>query len=423
MGLGTGGFKPNISPLVVEQIHFGQYTISTLPSGERVIIDPVITQSRVYHYYYLFVNIGALVGQIGMSYAEKYVGFWLAFTLPTAIFLICPAIMAWGKKRYTQAKPQGSVLSKAMRILMFAQKGRWSINPVRTWKNMHDGTFWESVKPSNIAPANRPSWMTFDDQWVDEVARGFAACAVFAWYPLYWITYNQLNNNLTAQADTMILNGIPNDVLSNLDPFALIILIPICDSFIYPALRKYGIRFTPIRKIAAGFFTGTAGMIWAAVLQYYIYQRSPCGNQANTCTDDDGNSLVADINVWAQTGAYVLIAVSEIFASITSLEYAFSKAPKNMRSLVQAVALFTSAISSAIGEALNPLSEDPLLVWNYGTMAVLSFVGGILFYIQFRGLDAEEEELNMLPEGHVVAVKTLDDEVDMPRPIADEIKI
>lgn len=48
---------------------------------------------------------------------------------------------------------------------------------------------------------------------------------------------------------------------------------------------------------------------------------------------------------------YVLIAFSEIFASITGLEYAFTKAPKNMRSLVMSVFLFTSALSSALGEA------------------------------------------------------------------------
>ena len=49
--------------------------------------------------------------------------------------------------------------------------------------------------------------------------------------------------------------------------------------------------------------------------------------------------------------SYVLVAFSEIFASITGLEYAFTKAPKNMKSLVMAVFLFASAISSAIGEA------------------------------------------------------------------------
>jgi POT family proton-dependent oligopeptide transporter len=49
--------------------------------------------------------------------------------------------------------------------------------------------------------------------------------------------------------------------------------------------------------------------------------------------------------------SYILIAISEILASITGLEYAFTKAPKNMRSLVMAVFLFMTAISSAIGEA------------------------------------------------------------------------
>jgi POT family proton-dependent oligopeptide transporter len=75
-----------------------------------------------------------------------------------------------------------------------------------------------------------------------------------------------------------------------------------------------------------------------------------------------------DISVWAQTGSYVLISISEIFAVITSLEYAFSKAPRNMRSFVMAFALFMGAIGAAIGEAFVGLSMDPRLVWNYGVM-------------------------------------------------------
>jgi len=43
------------------------------------------------------------------------------------------------------------------------------------------------------------------------------------------LSYNQLNNNLTSQAATMSTHGLPNDVLSNLDPLALIIFIPLCD--------------------------------------------------------------------------------------------------------------------------------------------------------------------------------------------------
>ncbi|KAJ5811997.1 hypothetical protein N7474_008298 [Penicillium riverlandense] len=403
MGLGTGGFKPNISALVVEQIPAVNLKVRTLPSGERVIVDPTITQSRIYHYFYLFINLGALVGQIGMAYAEKYVGFWLAYLLPTLMFCTTPFVMWWGRKRYRQSPPTGSVVSKAVQALLFALRGRWHWNPVTMWKRTHDGTLWESVKPSNIEPGLRPKWMTFDDAWVDEVRRGFAACAVFCWYPLYWLAYGQLTNNFTAQASTMTLHGVPNDVVNNLDPFALIIFIPICDSFLYPGLRKMGFRFSAIKKITVGFWLAALAMVWAAVVQYYIYKTSPCGYDANNCFTKDGQVNPAPINVWAQTGCYVLIAFSEIFASITSLEYAYSKAPRNMRSLIQAIALFTNAISAAIAEALNPLAADPLLIWNYGVFAVLSFVGGAFFIFQFWGLDKEEDELNNLPEGHAYA--------------------
>lgn len=404
-----------MSPLVVEQLPLTKIIVRTLPSGERVIHDPALTANRVYMYFYLFINIGALIGQLGMSYSEKYVGFWLGWLLPTLVFCICPGIMFWGRNRYKRTAPTGSVLIKALQIWFYAQKGRWHINPYITWKRLHDGKMWDSVKPSNIPAAERPKWMTFDDLWVDEVRRGFAACAVFAWYPLFWICYNQINNNLTSQASLLELHGLPSDVISNIDPLALIVLIPVFDQLIYPFLRKRGINFSPIKRITAGFFLGCAAMIWAGVLQLYIYKMSPCGYSANTCSDDDGNALPAPINIGAQTGAFVLIAISEIMGSVTSLEYAFSKAPKNMRSLVQAVALFTNAIAAAIGEALVPLADDPLLVWNYMVPAILAFVGGCMFWLQFAQLDRDEDKLNMLPEGHTNSGKTsMEDESVVP---------
>ncbi|KUJ06681.1 Ptr2 peptide transporter [Mollisia scopiformis] len=329
MGVGTGSFKSNISPLIAEQLHLTKMVVRELPSGERVIFDPAVTQSRVYHYFYLFINIGALVGQIGMVYAEKYVGFWLAYLLPTTLLCLCPAVVWYGSKIYIRTPPAGSVLGKSCALFLLANKGQWSINPVRTFKNLNDGMFWERVKPSNIEPSRRPSWMTFDDQWVDEVGRGFAACSVFCWMPLYWLTYNQLNNNLTSQAAVMDLHGLPNDVMSNLDPFALIILIPICDLFIYPLLRKYKINFTPIKKIAAGFFTGSLAMVCAAVIQAYIYKQSVCGNYASLAlpvslggaADGSIPCPTVGINVWAQTPAYVLVCVSPSYIRFTVLTF------------------------------------------------------------------------------------------------------
>jgi POT family proton-dependent oligopeptide transporter len=169
------------------------------------------------------------------------------------------------------------------------------------------------------------------------------------------------------------------------------------DMLVYPGLRKLGFQFTPIKRITCGFFLASSAMISACVTQYYIYQMSPCGNQANSCEDADGNPLVANISVWVQLLPYGLIGFSEIMASVTSLEYAFTKAPTNMRSTVQAIALFMNALSSALAQALVSLAEDPLLVWNYGLVAVLAAIGGIAFWFDNRKIDKEEEKLNLLP--------------------------
>jgi len=390
MGTGTGWFKSNVSPLIAEQTPHRELTLQTLKSGEVVIVDPAMTVSRIMMYFYLLVNVGALAGQIGMVYAEQDIGFWLSYTLPTIILCLTPFVMWWGNKRYVKTPPNGSVFLDATRVIRYALRPCWSANPVTFFKNVKSNDFWERAKPSHAerTPEGKPNWMTFDDLWVSQVRRGLKACEVFILIPFYWICYNQMTGNLTSQAATMTRNGVPNDLINNLNPISLVIMIPIMDRVVYPFLRKKGINFTPVKKIALGFMFASLSMVVATITQVYIYKESACGNEASTC------DTVAPINVWVQTPAYVLIGISEIFTSITGLEYAFTKAPENMRSFVTSMWLFTNAFSSALGQAFVPLSEDPLLVWNYGAFAVISFVAGILFWFLFRKLDAEEHQLN-----------------------------
>ncbi|EPE02851.1 pot family protein [Ophiostoma piceae UAMH 11346] len=406
MGIGTGGFKPNINPLVVEQLAVERMYVKTLfrrgKKEEKVIVDPAVTNSRVFHYFYMFVNLGALFGQIGMVYAEKYVGFWLSFSLPMALLCLCPAVIFWGRTRYRRVPPQGSVLGNAVRLFIRANAGRWSLNLVTTYRKLHDGTFWEAVKPSNIAADERPVWMTFDDAWVDEVRRGVHACSVFLSMPIFWLCYNQVTSNLTSQAATLRLDNVPNDVIGNLEPIALIVLILMLNEIAFPLLRRYRLNITPIKKITAGYLIASIAMAWAAVLQHCIYKKSVCGKYASgdlPNTDPPERCPPVDISVWAQTGVYVLTAFAEILASVTCLEYAQSKAPSNMRSMVQAFSLCNNAISSALGFAIVALAADPYLVWNYSIVAGLAFVAGIVFWFVFRGLDHNEDEMNLLPIG------------------------
>lgn len=402
-GVGVGFFKSNISPLIAEQYEAKapRATVETLPSGERVIVDPHKTYAIIYMRYYFFINVGVLFGQVTMVYAEKYVGFWLAFLLPTILFFLCPIVMVICRNKYIRNPPTGSVASKATGLWALAMKKHWSWSPVRTVRNMRSGDFWEAVKPSRLGDS-KPKWMTFDDNWVDEVRRGFKACTVFIFYPIFWLPYNQLYNNLTSQAATLRLDGFPNDLVNNLDPIALIVFIPLFDKFFYPWMDRARIRVTPIRKIAVGFIMAVLAMIVAALIQHYIYVQSPCGKNASSC------DTPPDISVWVQTPAYVLIAFSEIGASITGLEYAFTKAPKNMRGLVTGMFWFAQAFSAAVAQAFVPFAEDPLLVWLYTTIAIITTIGGIGFWFTFRNLDREEEELNALPDSVFVGKQNMD---------------
>jgi POT family proton-dependent oligopeptide transporter len=336
-----------------------------------------------------------------MVYAERYVGFWLAYMIPTVMFVFCIPVLYFCKKFYILKPPSGNVMGPAFKLFFKALGRGFSINPVKTWRNWNDGTMWTAVMPSTLG-ASAPSWYNFDDAWVDEVRRGFAACSVFFWVPIFWLAYRQMDSNLTQMCATMHLGGVPNDILSNLDPIAIIIIVPIMDSLVYPLLRKHNIRFTPIKKITAGFILGSFAMVWASVLQHYIYKTS--GFYKNGNADYKSN-----ITVWAVTGVYVLIAISEIFASVTTLEYAFTKAPKNMRSLVQSVQLFTTAFSAALAQAFTPLTIDPHLVWNYGAVAIISFVTGVAFFFVYRTMDKQEDMLNMLPTGHVGTANQAED--------------
>jgi dipeptide/tripeptide permease len=48
IGLGTGGIKSNVSPLIAEQIRSTKPFVKTLRGGQRVVVDPEVTVQRIY---------------------------------------------------------------------------------------------------------------------------------------------------------------------------------------------------------------------------------------------------------------------------------------------------------------------------------------------------------------------------------------
>jgi proton-dependent oligopeptide transporter, POT family len=398
MGLGAGAIKSNVSPMVAEQ-YTGKLRKETLPSGEVIIKSPAVTIQSIYLWFYAAINFGA-TGAISASFLARDHGYWAAYLVPTCLFVMVPLVLLVGKKNYVMTPPRGSVLLETVRVLRICLKPALSINPVMSWRSVRDDNFWEPAKPSTYAGRERPAKITWDDEFVGEVARTCSACKVFLFFPFFWLCYSQIDGNLGTMAGSMTLRGTPNDLIQNLNPISIIILIPIFDYVIYPFLRKRGINFSPIKRIAAGFMVAGLAMVYAAVVQKYLYDTSPCHNfEPSACVDEGKNPLHSPLNVWIIAGPYIMVGIAEIFASITSLEYAFTKAPVRMKSVVMAFAQFQNAIAAAINLALSAVNVEPRFMWLFTSFAVIAWVIGIIFFIVFRDLDKAEAELNQIGKG------------------------
>jgi POT family proton-dependent oligopeptide transporter len=59
-GIGTGGIKANVSPLIAEQYTRRHMEVALDKKGNRVVIDPYITVQHIYMMFYWSINIGAL---------------------------------------------------------------------------------------------------------------------------------------------------------------------------------------------------------------------------------------------------------------------------------------------------------------------------------------------------------------------------
>jgi hypothetical protein len=151
--------------------------VKTLKSGEKVIIDPELSINRISLIFYAFVNIGALMG-IPTAYAEKLVGFWLAFLIPGIIYFLLPLLLLATRKKTIRKKPDGSELDRFFMIITTALKQ----NKFNLWKK----NFWESAKPSVLAANGITTWknkpIPWSDHLVDDVRRTLSACAMFLYF-------------------------------------------------------------------------------------------------------------------------------------------------------------------------------------------------------------------------------------------------
>lgn len=332
------------------------------------------------------INLGAL-SLIATPFMEKYEGFWTAFLLCFCMFNVGIATLILRRKSFVVRPPQGSIITDAFKAL----------GMMITARNM------DAPKPSWRAQNGKTKPVPWSDHFVEELKRALRACKVFVFYPVFWVCYGQFSSNFVTQASQMQGHGMPNDEMQNFDPISILVFIPILDRIVYPLLRRAGFELRPMARITIGFVLASFSLAYAAGVQALIYQSGPCFkdplNTRKTCPAGqlpDGTVIPNNVHIAIQTPAYIFIGVSEIFISVTGLEYAYTKAPASMKSFVQSMYLFTNAFGSALNEALVPVLVDPKILWMYTGVACFAFGTAIAFWFIFHHYDDEEEKMYAL---------------------------
>lgn len=213
-----------------------------------------------------------------------------------------------------------------------------------------------------------------------------------------------MTSNLVSQAGQMKLGSFPNDGIQVLNPVACVLLGPLIQKVLYPMLAKLRVPFGPLMRMATAFLMMGATFAYAAGLQRLIYDSGPCYATPLDCpaAQRDGQTpLPNDIGVWTQTPLYFLLAFSEIFGFVTLNEYTYSMAPKDMRTVVQAMRLLSAGVGSAIGIALGPASKDPDVLWLYVGLAASLGAAAPLFWTVEGRHDKDDQDVDtMLMENH-----------------------
>lgn len=329
IALGSGGIKPCVSAHVGDQFKANQTHLL----------------KKVYELFYFMINFGSFFSTIITPWTLKAYGPSIAFGIPGVLMFIATFIFWMGRHEFVHVPPTKSDGHGLFNVIGSAFKNR---------ANRKEG---QSFLDAAIGEHSK--------EQVDAVKAVFDIAKLFAAISVFWALFDQHGSSWVIQAMNMdlVFMGIPFEAsqISAWNPIMVMGLIPAFSMFIYPALDKMGIKTTPIRRMTWGMFVAAASFALIGVMQMIM---------------DGGVKL----NVMWQFFPYLVITMAEVMISITGLEFAYTQAPRSMKSSIMSIWLLTvffGNMLTAYVSQLNkliPVASTGYFMFFAGLMAFFAFI-------------------------------------------------
>lgn len=148
--------------------------------------------------------------------------------------------------------------------------------------------------------------------------------------------------------------------IAALNPLLVMMIIPLLNAVLYKPMEKRGTPLKPLARMTIGLFMASLAFVSVAMLQARI-EAAPANS----------------IHVLWQLIPYFILTMSEVFVSVTGLEFAYTQAPRAMKSTIMGFWLLCVTFGNILVAFLAPLQTLSLstFFWTFaGLMAVAALI-------------------------------------------------
>lgn len=307
IAVGSGGIKPCVSAHVGDQ--FDRTNSHLL--------------EKVFSVFYWSINFGAFFSTLLIPKILPMYGPGWAFGIPGILMAIATIVFYMGKKYYVHVPPTGKAGGTDFL-----------------------GVVWYALTHLGQRKSGEGWLQTAKAKYSSEKVEGAEAAVgvfkVLLAVSAFWALFDQQGSTWLIQAQKMDLTvwGMKFEAaqIHALNPIMVLVLIPIFSLILYPAVERMGIKVTPLRKMSVGMALTGISFIIVGLFQVYL---------------DQGHQL----SVAWQILPYLVITAAEVMVSITGLEFAYTQAPRAMKSTIMSFWLLTVAVGNMFTAYISVINK------------------------------------------------------------------